>query len=514
MAYKFGIFEFDSRGLPDTIFNGPSEKERDKARKDYVDAVQTELASTFKIDTKDTSTIAAVVGLLLVDEYFDKSAPSFNTAIRAARDELLRKVPKEGSSTPVIAQDVYVYLQDKIPKIANRAEVFFQEFASVGRFVISRSDELPFGNPLFDRQIANGLDQYVAGGPTFDSLDLPPLTGADGSDQEIVAENIKAVSMIYASYQLDVGMRMIDVVDRINEIFHNGQLPIGFDAAGKALDDYNWSAEDRMNPAIRRAHYSRVLGSSGGDVSKDVQPNTNFESLFIRFLSSLAEYERQQRVADLVANIRPQNLASEYVRKAGRDLAANLSLYGWAATQFAARRLRGHIEVALGILNQPTVQSAYGATNLYQVIERVSSSEFNMTPNIVKYRTMAESGKELIDLIAKYHFVWNKSNGIPVFVEGDFPGEIGGADKTSFFTLTQQWLAVNGIKDAQVDQYSEPEIAQYAPSIPSFGGFNGGATHGTQPDQMERIKQMVTQGQMPSLDQLQGMFTGGVKMGL
>ena len=48
-----------------------------------------------------------------------------------------------------------------------------------------------------------------------------------------------------------------------------------------------------------------------------------------------------------------------------------------------------------------------------------------------------------------------------------------------------------------------------------FGGFNGGATSGTSPDQMERIKQMVTQGQMPSLDQLQGMFNaGGVKMGI
>jgi hypothetical protein len=514
MAYKFGIFEFDSRGLPDQIFNNPTDKDKDKPKKEYVEAVQAELTNTFKIDPSDKATTAAVVGLLLIDEYFDKSAPSFNTAIRAARDELLRKVPKENSA-PVIAQDIYKYLEEHVPKISGRATVFFQEFASVGRFAISRADELPFGNALFDRQIANGLDQYVAGGPTFDSLDLPALTGADGTDQEIVAENIKAVSMVYASYQLDVGMRMIDVVDRINEVFHNGQLPIGFDAAGKALDDYNWSAEDRMNASIRRTHYSRVLGSAGGDVSKDVLPNTQFESLFIRFLSSLAEYDRQQRVADLVANIRPQNLASEYVRKAGRDLAANLSLYGWAATQFAARRLRGHIEVALGILNQPSVQSAYGATNLYQVIERVSSSEFNTTPNIVKYRTMAEAGKGLIDLIAKYHFVWNKSNGIPVFDEPETTGEIGGVDKTSFFTLTQQWLAVNGIKDAQVDQYSEPEISQYAPSIPSFGGFNGGSSPGTSPDQMERIKQMVTQGQMPSLDQLQGMFNGGgVKMGV
>jgi hypothetical protein len=419
-----------------------------------------------------------------------------------------------GESSEVSSKEVYRKIENILT--AGGKVPFYQEFATVGRFVISRAKEIPFDHPLFERQVDLGRNQYVSGGPAFDSLDLPPLTGEDGADMEIVADNIKAVSMIYASYQLDVGMRMIDVVDRINEIFHNGQLPIGFDAAGKALDNYNWNAEDRLSSAARRTHYSRVLGSPGGDVSKEVQPNTNFDSLFIRFLSSLAEYERQQRVADLVANTRPQNLASEYVRKAGRDLAANLSLYGWAATQFAARRLRQHIEEALGILNQPSVQNAYGATNLYQVIERVCSAEFNMTPNIVKSRTMAEAGKQLIDLVAKYHYVWNRSNGSPVFDEPNAPGEISGSDKISFFTLTQQWLAVNGIKDAQVDQYSEPEVAQYAPSIPSFGGFNGAPVGGgTSPDQMERIRQMVTSGQMPSLDQLQGMFNaGGAKVGV
>ncbi|MBC7901051.1 MAG: hypothetical protein H7070_13485, partial [Saprospiraceae bacterium] len=360
MAYNFGIFEYDPRGLPDKLLK------TDVQKRAYVDAVQAELVKTYRIDPKDEASIAAVVGILLVDQFFDRSSASFDLAIRSARDELLKKIPNAAGKTD-LAQDVYAYIAKEIQRISGRKVAFFQEFASVGRYVINRADELPFGNALFDRQIANGLDQYVAGGPTFDSLDLPPLTGADGTDMEIVADNIKAVSMIYATYQLDVGMRMIDVVDRITEVFHNGQLPIGFDAAGKALDEYNWSAEDRLNPVARRAHYSRVLGSTGGDVSKDVQPNTQFDSLFIRFLSSLAEYERQQRVADLVANVRPQNLASEYVRKAGRDLAANLSLYGWAATQFAARRLRQHIESSLGILNQPSVQKAYGATNLYQV---------------------------------------------------------------------------------------------------------------------------------------------------
>jgi hypothetical protein len=201
-------------------------------------------------------------------------------------------------------------------------------------------------------------------------------------------------------------------------------------------------------------------------------------------------------------------------------LAANLSLYGWAATHFAARRLRQHIESALNILKQPSVQKAYGVTNLYQVIERVASTEFNSTPNIVKHRTMAESGKQIIDIVAKYAHVWNKSDGTPLFTE-IFNGKVSNSDisdndRTILLVQTQYWLAVNGIKDAQVDQYSEPEMSKYAPSLPSFGssGSSSGTSSNTSnPDQMDKIKQMVGQGQMPSLDQLQGMFNGS-KMGV
>ncbi|MEZ5426052.1 MAG: hypothetical protein R2747_07300 [Pyrinomonadaceae bacterium] len=498
-------FDFDPRGLPEKLLKAAEQRK-------YVEAVKKELRNNYEVDKNDQITPNAVIGILLLGEFFDYASPSFFDAIRNGRDELLKKIPANNGTT-VSSKKVYEYIDENIFQISGKDEMFYQEFASVGRFVISRANEIPFGHPRFDRQVSIGLNQYVSGAPVFDSLELPPLVGDGGTDAEIIPDNIKAVSMVYASYQLDVGMRMIDVVDRINEIFHNGQLPIGFDSGGRAIDDYNWSAEDRMNAVARRMHYSRVLGMAGGDVSKEVQPNVQFDSLFMRFLSSLAEYDRQQRISDIVERARPRNLTSEYVRKSGRDLAANLSLYGWASTHFAARRLRQHIEAALDILKQPSVQKSYGATNLYQVIERVASLEFNSTPNIVKSRTMAEAGKQIIDLVAKYSNVWTKSDGQPLFSETingeQVAGDIEDGDRDRFLSLTQQWLAVNGIKDAQVDQYAEPEISSYAPSIPSFGGFNGAMpkTNGSgNPDQMEQIKKMVTQGQMPSLDQLQGMF--------
>lgn len=515
------IYEFDLRNLPERL-----RKERD-ARVAFEDAVREELENSYEIDGSDALTHAAIVGILLLGENFDPRAPGFTDAIRRGRDELLAKT-RDYSGALVSNKKVYEEIERVIPTLPGRGpdsagdvHIFYQEFAAVGRFIIKNAAEIPLGHPHLPRQVERAEDEFVGGPPIFDSLDLPPLTGDDGSDTEIEPENIKAVGMIYAAYELE-DMRLFNVVDRITELFQNGQLPIGFDAGGRAIDDYLWNAEDRMNEAARRMVYSRVLGVKGGDVSKEVQPNTQFEGLFIRFLSSLAEYDRQQRVADIVQRNRPLNLTSEYVRKAGRDLAANLSLYGWGGTHFAARRLRQHIDQALDILKQPSVQKSYGVTNIYGVIERVASSEFNTTPNIVKNRTMAEAGKAIIDIVAKHADKWSRTGSAPLFSDlptgfdnpGRFPvvaPDIPDEDRDTLLRQTQYWLAVNGIKDAQVDQYSEPEIAAYAPSLPSFGGFLGGGAakgNGNSSDGMEKIKQMVTQGQVPSLDQLQQLFSG------
>jgi hypothetical protein len=62
-------------------------------------------------------------------------------------------------------------------------------------------------------------------------------------------------------------------------------------------------------------------------------------------------------------------------------------------------------------------------------------------------------------------------------------------------TQTQYWLAVNGVKDDEVDRLSQPVASVYAPSIPPSG--KGGSPN------LDQLRQMVTQGQMPSLNQLQ-----------
>src|SRR5262249_15158131 len=119
----------------------------------------------------------------------------------------------------------------------NTVDVSYQEFAFASRHAIQNVRDNPPPGESFNTQVKIGLERFVAGRPAIESLELPPLTGADGGDVEIEPENIRAVALVYAAWNLEE-MRLFHVVDRITEIYNNGQLPVGFDAGGRALDTY------------------------------------------------------------------------------------------------------------------------------------------------------------------------------------------------------------------------------------------------------------------------------------
>lgn len=501
-------YYFDPRGLPPDL-NTAS----------YRTAVEDELKRSFGVDRAgNEARVAAILGMLLLDEQFSSSAFGFRDALQKVWVESLGTTRRYQSlpAAPDVANDeIYRAVADVIVQLPGHTDgrISFQEFAAVARYAIAGAKDVPLGHPNFPTQVRIGLDRFVAGAPPSDSLTLPPLTGDDGADVEIHDDNIRAVAMCYAAFQLE-RVRLFHVVDRITELFMQGMLPIGFDNSGKALDSYNWDSEDRMSEPARRMIYARVLGAPGADVSKEVQPNREIDNLFLRFLSSLAEYDRQRRIGDLFdANRRALTLTGEQVRKTGRDLAGNASLYGWGGTHFAARRLNAHVSTAINILKLPQIQKAYGVSNPWQVVERVAASELGAAPNIVKYRTMAESGKAILDLLAKNAKVWGASTGRPLFSEqlatlsgSATVSDISPEDQEAFMRHTQYWLAVNGVGDDQVGKLSQPSDTVYAPSIPSYGSGAANASHNGSGDAMDKIRQMVQSGSAPSLDQLKSMF--------
>jgi hypothetical protein len=452
--------------------------------------------------------VEGIIGMLLLDGNTDPDAPSFGDQISNRLWNYIQAPLVDFNGQRIDTKtdrDAFSAVDGAIRTMRGATGAYYQELATASRQIIDgQRGAVILDGKLLPGAVTQALQGYGAGTSTTGSFDLPPLTGVTtgGGTDEIDPDHIRGVSMLYAAYQLDV-MGIIKVVDRNVEIFMNGQLPVSNDLAGNALNAYYWDTVNRMSEGARWMQYSRVFGAKGGEVSKEVQPNTAFDDLMLHFLSSVAEYNRQQATAALLGNNRALSLNAEGVREAGRRLGANCTLYGYGYTQFAAKKLQQHIQTVLNILKLPDIQNAWGVQSAWQVVERVSSQEFKTTPNVVKYRTMAESGKAVLDLVAKNAGAWTATTGQPLFADNknDKGVDIKNKDRDPLMRHTEYWLAVNGVKDTDVATRSQPSDTAYSPSIPSLDGT--GTATGT--DLAGQIQNMLQSGQTPSADQLRHM---------
>jgi hypothetical protein len=514
-------FDFDRSILP----KGFEEKQDD-----FAAAVEKALAI---LRINDPIFHAATIGLLLIEGQTDpKSAGFFKYVQRihaeltsSADPDLQVSLAEEGEPTlffPNGAQRIIVY--NEALKVLNEdygiSEIFYQDFARLGRKASDAYKQRKPGSIGFEKLVRNLFFSGVTGDAAGDGgdigrIELPPLSDSGGTGDEIEPDNIRAVATIYVAYQLEQ-MRFFQTTDRIVELFMAGLLPIGYDEGARKLDTFYWEREDRLSEAERWSQYSRALGATGGQVSQDVNPNMDFNTLLLRFISSVSEFERQQSIGNLFdgrAGVgRSLTTTGEYVRKAGRDLAANISLYGWAGTYFAAERLSRHVKRSLEILQMSQVREAFGVNTWGQVIERVVQREFGSTVNVVKHRTLGEETRKMLEMIAAKHAIWGLSSNRPLFTlrerenHGD-EGELSYQETQNLFRSVQYWLAVNGVQDTTVDEYRQPTETVASPSLPSLGltGMGGGGNGGSAPGVSE-LRDMVSQGQMPSMEQLRRLL--------
>ena len=158
--------------------------------------------------------------------------------------------------------------------------------------------------------------------------------------------------------------------------------------------------------------YQRVLGAPGG-ASTEVKPNREFEDLFLRFVSSVAHLGRQPPSAAST----PPALSGEWIRGAARDLAAKISL---------------------------PPDSASAAHDMWQVIDQVDTAELGGAANSVRHRSMAESGGAILEWLAGH---------------GDRAHATSGVDD-GLLQAVEQWVAITGTRDEDVQALSRPEAAQ------------------------------------------------------
>lgn len=224
---------------------------------------------------------------------------------------------------------------------------------------------------------------------------------------EIVSDNLRATQIIWFAWQLDE-MRLFAVADRVVEQFMQGLLPVGSGATRLRLSAYAFSA-DRLAEAERRSLYARVLGVPGG--TADVpQPGRDFPSLWLRFLAAAARFQATAGSAPADA-ARRAALATAW--QAAQDLARHASLRAdglWGI----ALRVAADVNAVRDILRAPEVAKAYGARDMWQLIDAVSRRDLGGPAQVARHRALAESGSAILAWLAAHTARLNKVPARPL----------------------------------------------------------------------------------------------------
>lgn len=319
----------------------------------------------------------------------------------------------------------------------------------------------PWINSHLDNAYAMQTGAIDGASPSAIEIMLPDLE--EDVDVEIQKENLHAVQALYFAYMLEE-MRLFQVVERIVDIFRQGLLPLGRGKVGDFLFNYYKKAAERITEAERRDLYMRVFGAPGGNPA--AEPNRDFNELWLRFVSAVSSFARQNTVERLLRSSVPVAVSQEQVRKAGRDLGANLSRNGYGIAYFAATELQSSILEFRDVLQDPELRNAFGARDMWQVIDQVNVNYLGGARNTHRYRTQSRAGAVIIRWIANNVNRLSSIGGPVLYVEALSSPAMRAASTSSnptqnptdwdLVSACEQWLAVGGVQDENIEQYSQP----------------------------------------------------------
>jgi hypothetical protein len=355
---------------------------------------------------------------------------------------------------------------------SGEAQVRADELAQVLRILVKRG--VTQSEEQLRRRVNEALDsiQNVSDTlpPSQIGIDLPSLE--DQTDYRIVADNIRALQAIYFSAMLEE-LKLFQVTDKLVELFQDGVLPITRGDAGNFLYRYWKEAPNRISEAERRNFYARCFGFVGGDDGG--MPNREFQDLWMRFVSAVSSFIRQNNIDNLLRAAIPAAVSQEAMRKAGRDLAANLTLHGYGMAYFMATEIQKQIKDIITLLSYPDILKAYGANDAWSVIDQVASLELPGGPkNSVRYRTMAAGGATIMAWLALNAKKLASTGSEPVLdvnmIRNPIPNPQKATTNPTDYDLVnacEQWLAVTGAEEQQVEQFAQPKIAPVTTARPT-----------------------------------------------
>ena len=134
------------------------------------------------------------------------------------------------------------------------------------------------------------------------------------------------------------------------------------------------------------------------------------------------------------------------------------------------RSLQEQIKDVIEILQSDDVKSAYGSRDMWQVVDQVATLELGGARNTVRYRTMAQSGATIIRWLGAHASELSSFGNVIDETEIrrniKSPSPMSDPTDRDLVDACEQWLAVTGTPDQQVQQYSQPVEAPNSTSVP------------------------------------------------
>jgi hypothetical protein len=409
--------------------------------------------------------LAAAYGLMEADNLTNPELDRFVPAVSIALGEYTASQRLFDKVLVILAQEGRIHdAQETEGKRHDVYEIRADQWAQVVRDL--RAEGVSPDDPYLPLKTRSALAREVGGSedgaaPSSISIDLPDLEAA--ADIEIQGDNLQAMEAIYFAAMLE-DLKLFQVVDKLVELFQSGMLPLGKGNAGNFLFSYWKKSVNRFTEIERRNLYARTFGFPGGEATQETI-NREFSDLWLRFVSAVSSFVRQFTVDELLRARIPISLSQEQVRKSGRDLAANLSLHGYGIAYFAATEFQNQIGEIITLLSDPEIKTAYGARDMWQVVDQVATLELGGAKNSVRQRTMATAGAVIIRWLAEHAEVLSGNNQVTVLNVSDIrnpslrpkgvKATVAPTDK-DLVDACDQWLAVTGTQEKSVEEYAQP----------------------------------------------------------
>lgn len=442
-----------------------------------------------KIEFSDVVRIALVLGLLAADGpppprlRHVPTCPSGDAEIRVDETDPINAgfarsfyaAYGEAKGAERLAELVLSILDEEGDPSGNRntyGEVETLEFAQVLRCLQEKG--ITADEPQLRRRVNECLDRIQSVGvdkPLKDiGIALPDLNETAAYD--IQTENVKLMGAVICSAMFEE-LKVFQVVDKLVELAQNGMLPIGRGSAGETLYKYWRDTPNRMSEMERRNFYALTIGIPGGDAAGMV--NREFNDLWIRFVSSVSSLVRQKTADQLLRASIPAGVSQQQVRKSARDLAQNLSLHGYGMSVFYALELQGLINTVIDLLRDREIMGAYGARDMWQVIDQVATLELGGARNSIRYRTLASCGAIITAWLANNVKRYNQATSNRVInveevlsLDPPSAGAKATTDPTDYDLVNacELWLADTATSDERIEELSQPREAPMMTSRP------------------------------------------------